>query len=99
MDSGQHDTSNFNSFPYTLVLTDSRRVMLLRHENGPCTGCLIVSAEITIYDLFYDLLYADSWKEHLSDTWRPWVFRAIQDIYFFEGRTAFWLSKKERYML
>lgn len=99
MDNGQHDTSNFNSFRYTLVLTNSCRVMLLRHENELCTGCLIVSAEITIYDLFYDLLYADSWKEYLSDTWRPWVFSAIQNIYYFEERTAFWLSKKERYML
>lgn len=99
VNSCQHDTSNFNRFPYTIVLTDKRRVVFLYHENGLFTGRLKVSAETTIYELFYDLLYSDSWKELLSDTWRPWVFSAIQNIYYFEERTAFWLSKKERYML
>ena len=99
VNSCQHDTSNFNRFPYTIVLTDKRRVVFLYHENGLFTGRLKVSAETTIYELFYDLLYSDSWKEYLSDTWRPWVFSAIQNIYYFEERMAFWLSKKERYML
>lgn len=99
MENGQSDICNSNIFPYFLILINSHSVVLLRYENGPCSGRVIVSAEITIFDLFYDLLYADSWKEHLSDTWRPWVLSAIQKIYHFEVCNSFCLSKKERYML
>ena len=93
MNSCRHDTSNFNRFPYTIVLTDKRRVVILYHENGLFAGRLKVSAETTIYELFYDLLYSDSWKEFLSDTWRPWVFSAIQNIYYFEEKLCYNIIK------
>lgn len=95
----RYNSSSYDCFPYTLALIDNRQVEFMELKSGIQRSRLCVPRVKTIYELFYDLLYGDSWNSYLSDTWRQQILGAIRDIYFFEDRTAFWLSKKERYMM
>lgn len=85
-------------FPYSLTLEKHCITFDLLQPDGCCTQ-LSVGRYTSINELLYALLYDEKWEQHLSKLWRPAAFRAIENVYFFEHRNAFWLTKSERYML